>query len=148
MEPGRQCTPRIRSGPSAGNGMARKGGKATKMQYDGAGSVKAIRDLRDPVDADEYTGSKNGVHDRLLEYDALYRLVKATYQDSAGLRREMRYAYNAIGNLTERSTTDAAGVVNGAEEFYEKWLGPMGYALERPHAFAEAGAEGAPQRSE
>jgi RHS repeat-associated protein len=111
-------------------------------QYDRASNVKAILDLRNAAQVDEYTGGLNGVHDRVMEYDSLYRLTKATYREQGAVRREMRYTYNAIGNLTERSTTDATGMENPGAEFYEKWLGAMTYDPGRPHAFSSAGAGG------
>jgi RHS repeat-associated protein len=111
-------------------------------EYDHTSNVTAIRDLRDAAKVDEYTGGLNGVHDREMKYDSLYRLTKATYWEQGAVRREMRYAYNAIGNLTERSTTDATGTENPGGEFYEKWLGVMTYDPARPHAFSSAGAGG------
>jgi RHS repeat-associated protein len=109
-------------------------------EYDRASNVTAIRDLRDATEVEEYTGGQNHVHDRVLTYDSFYRLVKASYEKDGDVRREMRFSYNAIGNLTERSTTNAAGLVNPQEEFYEKWLGEMTYAPSRPHAFSSAGS--------
>jgi RHS repeat-associated protein len=60
----------------------------------------------------------------------------------------MRYAYNAVGNLLQRSTTDGSGVKNPGGEFYEKWLnttaappdqGGDGITapVNHPHAFGE-----------
>jgi RHS repeat-associated protein len=132
-----------------------------EFHYDAASNITAITDLRDFAHVSEYTGGDNLPYDLEITYDGLSRVTKVRYQRKPAetttgsqdptLRREMRYAYNAVGNIIQRSTTDGNGTPNPAGEFYEKWLNtsatPAGQGsqggdaitapVNHPHAFGE-----------
>ncbi|MDY0003944.1 MAG: RHS repeat-associated core domain-containing protein, partial [Polyangia bacterium] len=127
-----------------------------KYSYDGASNITRIEDLRDWNHVNEYTGGKNLPYDLVIAHDALDRVTQVSYErkpeelvslppGAPSARRVMRYAYSAVGNLLERSTTNGDGVENPEDEFYEKWLGSDIQAHPaRPHAFGSAADPAAP----
>lgn len=69
-----------------------------EYEFDGASNIRKITDKRPPSAVPADHPRRNT---QVFAYDDLYRIVRATYPDTAG---EIRYSYDRIGNMLSQTS--------------------------------------------